>query len=1086
MITDEKLHKVYDKATEENIFKTKELLEMGFTSNDLTKLVKDKVLSRVKRGEYILIDIESLFYYGKKAIQEKEYGKANAIFTACHKINPKHERTLFQLFLNSINNEEYEESLKYLDQLMRISTECYQKDYNVYLVLLDHLIFLPNNYHNYISGLNYEDLEVSPTDKRIEDKEYQNKIRRAIFDNQNALALELLLVKNEDSSKIHNIAIRVLLYKIMKKQKIILEKAIDLIRNDKYEELVILLSVENKSENLNFILQSILAIAKDILKIKETKEVFPINNIYTNNIIRAIEYHNYALALSLSQKRNNSKNISDSNDALTLILKAIMREIKQVENQNKLPNKSLIVEIESNILNRDMSAALESIKTFLASINKSEYEHLAVLLTKLCLLRKGKKFNLIIDFLNGLRNEEIILNSKDIIKEYETSKKNNNFEKANLLFEIIKELEKLGIIQDTVSKLTNESNNRPISKELPKESEKEIETIPTKEEIKIPTPIPKELTIEEKEFMAEIYKRLEEDSLIILDESDSSKIDIETFNKEYNFKAHAFRIDHNCKVVKITRYVNPKDAREYTRLGDEAFKNGNWEEAIKAYQELLPIRNTFTRVYANIGLAYMNLNNIPEAIKYLTIATGLSKLNPCLKFDYSKLINELKVRLATNIKKEQNYGIDNINLNDYYGVAKIKDVVFLIEFSCLTLDEACNGLMISTNERNMIGLLLARDCYARRDYELGDSYIKQVEENPYKSKQVIVFLESLKENKLLYQDKVDATCQVLLSKTAEETPMTKTTKVSLKEIFRNAQSIESVRKTINDTKIPRDNSENLDLIDRRYQELKEQGEIIILKGKDNAHLDIDEFNQRHTDAQAFYIGLGFEKRIVIKLLAKDRINKREIKSRAYIAYKNGDYKASIEENKKLLALRGNYPIIYVNVGLAYLKINAVTEAIKFLEIATGLAEVLDIPNINYKPLINSLKGVSSYENEDKKASVKMSESEFKNDLTDNFGVNRLKEVLLLMNFQGMSATEACEVLCLDISESSKIFVILARECYALKEFEIGDRYLSEAERRLPTPTIKKAISEIRNNKRFYSNRIDENYKPLVRERTLRI
>ena len=108
------------------------------------------------------------------------------------------------------------------------------------------------------------------------------------------------------------------------------------------------------------------------------------------------------------------------------------------------------------------------------------------------------------------------------------------------------------------------------------------------------------------------------------------------------------------------------------------------------------------------------------------------------------------------------------------------------------------------------------------------------------------------------------------------------------------------------------------------------------------------------------------------------------------------------------------------------------------------------------------------------------------DLNDDYGSTRLKEVIVLMNFQGMSAKEACEALCIDIEETNKIFLVLAKECYALGEYEQGDRYLLEVERTSKIPSIKKLVSEIRTNKRFYKNRIDGDYKPLVKERTLRI
>lgn len=67
MINENNLSKLYEGLIEGKELTTKELSSYGFKSNDLTSLIENGTLERVKKGYYSFKSIDELFYYGKKA-----------------------------------------------------------------------------------------------------------------------------------------------------------------------------------------------------------------------------------------------------------------------------------------------------------------------------------------------------------------------------------------------------------------------------------------------------------------------------------------------------------------------------------------------------------------------------------------------------------------------------------------------------------------------------------------------------------------------------------------------------------------------------------------------------------------------------------------------------------------------------------------------------------------------------------------------------------------------------------------------------------------------------------------------------------
>ena len=56
---------MYDMFIDKDVLTTQELLSAGFTNKDLTRLIEDGKLNRVKRGYYELASVNGLFRYSQ-------------------------------------------------------------------------------------------------------------------------------------------------------------------------------------------------------------------------------------------------------------------------------------------------------------------------------------------------------------------------------------------------------------------------------------------------------------------------------------------------------------------------------------------------------------------------------------------------------------------------------------------------------------------------------------------------------------------------------------------------------------------------------------------------------------------------------------------------------------------------------------------------------------------------------------------------------------------------------------------------------------------------------------------------------------
>ena len=80
--------------------------------------------------------------------------------------------------------------------------------------------------------------------------------------------------------------------------------------------------------------------------------------------------------------------------------------------------------------------------------------------------------------------------------------------------------------------------------------------------------------------------------------------------------------------------LNADLARKYNNLGDDAFRQGHFSEAIDHYNEALKYNPNFVEAHRSLGLALFKQNNLEEAAVHFS---EVLRLNPTDAFAREKL-----------------------------------------------------------------------------------------------------------------------------------------------------------------------------------------------------------------------------------------------------------------------------------------------------------------------------------------------------------------------------------------------------------------------------------------------------------------
>ena len=830
MINEENLNKLYEGIVNGNELTTKELNSYGFNSKDLADLIEQGSLERVRRGYYSFQSIDELFYYGKKLIFEKEYDKATECFKKCYELDPNHSGACFQLFLRSISKKDYESAFQYFEVLSNTENPYYSADSNFYLYLLSIITDIPDKHKEYARYLKIEDIRVDFHDKRYQDIPQQNKIRIAVLQRKFPYALKQLkdLTAQYGSLTVQDIITRTLLFQAVEAETISKNTLIELAQNKAYEEIVDYLEEKQKRHNLSLTDSYTLKLVNEIINLQETQQIPERTIFQSEKLFEAIDGNNYELALSLSEGYNAKNNINNSENTINLLLADICGMIKQISSPSQFPKDikedQIVAEPEEEFLyeepitsttnisssasfsdvigflmKSDLENAFRTLRNYMESINKKEYEFLIVDLIKLSLIERDIAFTKPMIALTYVSRENFKFDISNYIQEFYVTLAQNRFDEARIYLDIISKSNKLGqdcILTDgllqvlnnaeamldykrnnlvldnaenafeksqRVSQSSANSTSVKIAKPITQiESVRVAETISvekpafeTKKEEKTASPV--ETRDSEKEFIESKHELLlnGQGMVLLRPMNNERRKRIHDMVKEYpDMVSFSIGEGDNRQIVLrykpfIDEYV---DVKNLINMGNLAYKEGNYDSCIEDYLQLLQFGEPKAFVYAKLGLAYMKKWEKDIAIDYFTIATQLSKQEDG-QFDFTELIASLNGLIDKEDKKPRfrmrTEDFEN-DIQNHYGIENLDEITSYILECGLDVETACQELGMTDEQIDTIRLIYAREFYSQGNYEKGDQFLKTVEKSKNKTKFTSKLFDEVRRNKRFY------------------------------------------------------------------------------------------------------------------------------------------------------------------------------------------------------------------------------------------------------------------------------------------------------------------------------------------------
>ena len=554
------------------------------------------------------------------------------------------------------------------------------------------------------------------------------------------------------------------------------------------------------------------------MEIQETHRV-PEKTIFkSNELFKAIDGNNYQLALDINERFNRRKNINNSENIINLLLTDICVLINQysqetqkpidftkdgsaISREDKLEEESMLVttnlslsalfsNVVAFLIKGDLVNAFRTLRVYLESIDKKDYEFLIVDLIKISLIEGDVGFTKPLITLTCINKENFEFDTPHYIQEFYIALSKNRFDEARIYLDIVAQSNKLRQdynltdvllqILNSVERTIDYKRNTKVlddvqnafekSQNLNFEKTKNSSVKLTKLTSQVKSPnleiTSKSVTNNichpvkvdsEKEFIERNHEILLQDKgAILLKPMSSERIKriTEIVKKYSDMVCFTVGDDENCQIVLRYKPNNDDDIDLETLIkeGNSAYEACDYNGCIRNYLQLLQGENPSSAIYGKLGLAYMLKHDKKRAINYLTIATKLSKQRGG-KRDFTKLICSLKgLPYIGNIKPSFYMKVKDFekNTHGYYGIGNLDEITSYILQSGLGVESACNELGMTDNEIDKILLVYAREFYLQGDLKKGDEFLNAVEKRKNKTKNVIKYIAEVRNRKKFY------------------------------------------------------------------------------------------------------------------------------------------------------------------------------------------------------------------------------------------------------------------------------------------------------------------------------------------------
>lgn len=778
MVNITKIHTLYDAMIKVEEISTKEIKNLDFSTNDVSELVDTGIITRIRRGYYKIGDISKLYAYGRLLIEFKRRDEAISCFEKCFELDNTNVEVAHQLFINSIKVQDYSNTFNYFDVLYNSDNN--SKRYLFYLYLLSFIIELPDKYIGIVSNITYDDLKYDEEDPK---NKHQNYIINLVMSGK----LPYAFSKKNNVVYFEDYADRVILKEATSSYAKYKNELETLIKDSKYSDAITLLRNESNVRNLSIYNSYLLYLMEDILSIKDTgvvKDV--IETEHTVNMFNAVNNNNYELALKLCKEHNEKINLKNEDSMMYLLLSRIVELKKEyvtedlkeevVEEEVAKEDTQVIEEVSkvpfsdvvSSLLLNDIDKFKELLHVYLESKNLLNNYDFINLFVELCMIEKTD-YSRVLVVITQIVNGSYVFDETYYVKAVYECISNRELKKARIylnmldcsnyvLNELIMELHK---VLDALEVSYQDVNNVNVVEEavVTKEigySEPVQETVTYNQSVQEKV-IPKKKYYDsaDKQFVLEKLDILKQNrGIIVLRPMDSDRRKSIHHVVERIKELNSFSIgsENNRRIVLRYNACQYVDIKSTISEADRLFYSKQYSEALQLYLDILGTNSPKTFIYAKVGLTYLKMNNIEEAIKYLTVATELAKVTK-EDFDFSDLIASLDGTISEFEKKpkfrmsEKDF-IDDLNNN--FGVDKFDEMYACVTEVGMSVEDACEGLDFTKEEYQLSLLLIARKYYADGIYETGDSYFKKLEKSDNKSKKVINKMEEVRRNKKFY------------------------------------------------------------------------------------------------------------------------------------------------------------------------------------------------------------------------------------------------------------------------------------------------------------------------------------------------